>query len=190
MCMQKTFLPSPPIQALIRRVFYAGKSVPELFSSLYLDVLNINSVQEQPKSTLSAAMQAPDSNLSLLPHLPLLHLSLLISAARLDAIYNATIITFSLVYNHYVDLISRARLQGAAAGSIAQGLKIWSREISIGAWEDLVQWEIMLPAAGKGVDGVQAKLWRCDVVLEEIVDAVGGADAGMSDVMLKWCKEV
>ena len=85
-------------------------------------------------------------------------------------------------------LVSRARLQSSAAGSIAQGLKLWSREVAISAWEDLAKWEIILPAAGRGLDGIQSRLWRCDVVLEEIVGGVGVG--GMDDVLIKWCKEV
>ncbi len=135
-------------------------------------------------------LQPPDSVLTMLPYLPTLHLSLLISAARLDAIYNAAVVTFSLVYNHYVDLVSRARLQSSAAGSIAQATKLWNRDVAVGAWEELAEWEMVLPATGRGIEGAQTKMWRCDVVLEEIIGAVGGAVAGMNDVMIRWCKEI
>lgn len=126
----------------------------------------------------------------MLPHLPPLHLSLLISAARLDAIHNVTVVTFALVYSHYIDLVSRARLQASAAGSIAQATKLWNQDVAAAAWEDLADWEIILPAAGRGIEGGQTKMWRCDVVLEEIIGAVGGADAGMTDAMIRWCKEI
>lgn len=126
----------------------------------------------------------------MLPHFPPLHLSLLISAARLDAIHNASVVTFSLVYSHYADLVSRSRLQASAAGSIAQATKLWNSDVAAAAWENLAAWEVILPAAGKVVEREQSKMWRCDVVLEEIVDAVGGLDAGMSEVMIRWCKEV
>lgn len=132
----------------------------------------------------------PDTVLNMLPHLPTLHISLLISAARLDAIHNVTAVTFALVYSHYVDLVSRARLQASAAGSIAQATKLWNHEIAAAAWEELAAWEIILPAAGKGIGQEHSKMWRCDVVLEEIIEAVGGVDAGMSDVMIRWCKEI
>ncbi len=135
-------------------------------------------------------LQPPDSVLNMLPHFPPLHLSLLISTARLDAIHNASVVTFALVYSHYVDLVSRARLQASAAGSIAQATKLWNHDVAAAAWEELAEWEIILPAAGKGTEQEQAKMWRCDVVLEEIIEAVGGADAGMSDVMIRWCKEI
>jgi Origin recognition complex (ORC) subunit 4 C-terminus len=58
------------------------------------------------------------------------------------------------------------------------------------AWEELAEWEIILPAAGKGIEREQSKMWKCDVVLEEIIEAVGGTEAGMSEVMIRWCKEI
>ena len=132
----------------------------------------------------------PDTVLDILPQLPSLHLSLLIAAARLEAIHSATVVTFPLVYIHYVDLISRLRLQASAAGSIAQATKLWTRDLAAAAWEEMAEWEIILPAAGKGIEGELTRTWKCDVMLEEIVEAVGGTDAGMSDVMIKWCKEI
>lgn len=171
--------------------FYTTKSVPDLFSSLYVDVATIISLDHISFGpAMLSDLSAPDTVLNMLPSIPDLHLSLLISAARLDAIYNAAVVTFALVYSHYVDLVSRARLQASAAGSIAQATKLWNRDVAAAAWEDLAQWEIVLPAANKGIGQEQTRMWRCDVVLEEIVDAVGGAEAGMSDVVIRWCKEI
>jgi origin recognition complex subunit 4 len=175
----------------MEQCFYTTKSIPDLFSSLYIDVATITSLEQTSlRPAVVSHLLPPDNVLSLLPHLPPLHLSLLISAARLDAIHNATVATFALVYSHYVDLVSRARLQASAAGSIAQATKLWNDDVAAAAWEELAEWEIILPAGGKGTEREQSKMWRCDVVLEEILGAVGGADAGMSDVMIRWCKEV
>jgi hypothetical protein len=189
--LQKVFLPSPHIQDLLKQCFYTTKFIPSLFSSLYIDVATISTLdQTSLQPAVPSLFLPPDSVLDILPHLPNLHISLLISAARLDAIHNAAVITFALVYNHYVDLVSRARLQASAAGSIAQGTKLWNHGVAAAAWEELAEWEIILPAAGKGSGQEHAKMWRCDVVLEEIIEAVGGTDAGMSDVMIRWCKEI
>lgn len=167
--------------------------MPELFARLYVPIAGIESLNDQylPPS-MAMSSEPPDSVLDMLAYLPSLHLSLLIVAARLDAIYNATIFTFSIVYNHYSELVSRARLEASAAGSIAQASKIWDKEIAAEAWEELIEWEIIVPAPlGKGsTEGLETMMWRCDVVLEEIVDAVGGTDGGMSDMMVRWCKEV
>jgi Origin recognition complex (ORC) subunit 4 C-terminus len=156
-----------------------------------MDLASIASLgQFTPCQSISSWLQPPDSVLNLLPHLPKLHLSLLISAARLNAIHNATVMTFSLVYTHFADLVSRARLQASAAGSIAQATKLWSHDVAAGAWRELAEWEIVLPVAGKGTERREKKMWKCDVVLEEIIGAVGRPDAWMSDMMIRWCKEV
>ncbi|ERF76682.1 hypothetical protein EPUS_02221 [Endocarpon pusillum Z07020] len=189
--VEKVFIPSSHVQRLLMQCFYTTKSIPDLFSSLYVDVATIISLDQiNLRPAMLSDLSAPDTVLDMLPSIPDLHLSLLISAARLDAIYNAAVVTFALVYSHYVDLVSRARLQASAAGSIAQATKLWNRDVAAAAWEDLAQWEIVLPAANKGIGQEQTRMWRCDVVLEEIVDAVGGAEAGMSDVVIRWCKEI
>lgn len=188
---QKVYLPSSHVQSLLEHCFYTTKSIPDLFSSIYIDIAAINSLEQTSLlPPIPSHLPPPDTVLEMLPHLPPLHLSLLISSARLDAIHNATVVTFALVYSHYVELVSRARLQASAAGSIAQATKLWNCDVATGAWEDLAEWEIILPTSGKANEREQTKMWRCDVVLEEIIAAVGGADAGMSDVMIKWCKEV
>jgi origin recognition complex subunit 4 len=145
--------------------------------------------------TSLAPLMPPDSPLHLLPCLPPLHLYLLISAARLDAIHNTSIINFNLVYHHYVELASRSRLQSSASGALAQGgvTKIWGKEIAKGAWEELAEWEIFVPAAlgkGKGEDAADTRMWRVDVTLEEVAACAGDVGAGVSEVLLKWCKEV
>jgi origin recognition complex subunit 4 len=142
-----------------------------------------------------APLMPPDSPLHLLPCLPPLHLYLLISAVRLDAIHNTSIINFNLVYHHYVELASRSRLQSSASGALAQGgvTKIWGKEIAKGAWEELAEWEILVPAAlgkGKGEDAAETKMWRVDVTLEEVAACAGDVGAGVSEVLLKWCTEV
>lgn len=71
--------------------------------------------------------------------------------------------------------------------------KIWGKEIAKGAWEELGDWEVLVPAAlGKGNsdDAAETKMWRIDFTLEEIAACVGDVKAGVSDVLAKWCKEV
>jgi origin recognition complex subunit 4 len=142
-----------------------------------------------------APLTQPDSLLQLLPSISPLHLYLLISAARLDAIHNASVVNFNLVYHHYVELASRFRLQASASGALAQGgiTKIWGKEIAKGAWEELGDWEILVPAAlgkGKGDDGPETRMWRVDITLEEVAACINGAGQGVSEVATRWCKEV
>lgn len=70
--------------------------------------------------------------------------------------------------------------------------KIWGKEIAKGAWEELGNWEILVPAAlgrGKGDDAPETKMWKVDVTLEEIAACVGDGALGVSEVLAKWCKE-
>jgi origin recognition complex subunit 4 len=133
--------------------------------------------------------------LQLLPSIPPLHLCLLISAVRLDAIHNVSVVNFNLVYHHYVELASRSRLQSSASGALAQGgvTKIWGKEVAKAAWEALGDWEILMPTAlgkGKGDDAPETKMWRVDVTLEEVAACVSGVGQGVSEVATRWCKEV
>jgi origin recognition complex subunit 4 len=71
--------------------------------------------------------------------------------------------------------------------------KIWGKEIAKGAWEELGDWEILVPAAlgkGKGDDAPETKMWRVDVTLEEVAACVGDVGQGVTEVLAKWCKEV
>ena len=71
--------------------------------------------------------------------------------------------------------------------------KIWGKEIAKGAWEELAEWEILVPTAlgkGKGEDAAETKMWRVDVTLEEVARCAGDVGAGVSEVLLRWCKEV
>lgn len=191
-----TVIPSPSVQTLLRQVFYTTKSIPAAFSLLYIPITSIASLERPFKAPLSfASLTPPESVLQLLPSLSPLHFCLLISAARLDAIYNASVVNFNLVYHHYVELASRLRLQSSASGALAQGgvTKIWGREVAKGAWEELGHWEVLMPATlakGKGEEAPDTKMWRVDVTLEELGTCVSDAGPGVSEVLSKWCKEV
>ena len=194
-----TFLPSPPIQSLLHRTFHTTKSIPAALSALHLPIATLTSLSSPPDTTLMSTLTPPDSPIDLVPSLPHLHLCLLISAARLDAIYNATSTNFAFAYAHYVDIASRARLQASAAGAQAQGgvTKIWSREVGVGAWEELARWELLVAGtAGKrGEESAEVRMWRVDVSLEEIgavlgMEGSGGGGGVGREVLLKWCKEV
>ena len=196
MYVQTTFLLSNPIQTLLRQTYYATKSIPELFSSLYIPIASITSLGDTSYIPSSAALlRLPDDPLHVLPSLPHLHLSLLIAAARLDAIQNAPVVNFNLVYHHYVDLSSRLRLQSSASGAMAQGglTKIWGRTVAKGAWEELGEWEIIVPAGAgkvKGDDALETRMGRVDVTLEEIGSSLAGLGSGAGEALARWCKEI
>lgn len=160
--------------------------------------------------TIPASTSPPDSKLQLLHSLSTLHLALLISAARLSIIHTTDFVSFALAYDHYTHLASRARIQssasasfsssfgaagsGAAAGVNASGVgRVWSKDVAREAWEGLCKAEFVMLEAGAGAAGRGGKaglenaLGRVDVLLEEIVETVGG-EMGM--VMRGWCREI
>ncbi|KAF2207684.1 hypothetical protein CERZMDRAFT_122646 [Cercospora zeae-maydis SCOH1-5] len=170
----------------LERLFYATKSLPEFLTTLTLALSTLPTTSQTTTSVLehfstsisnSAALQAPDSKLSLLPSLGTLQLALLVCAARLTNIYNTEIITFPLVYEEYKALASKAKLQATAAGGIATA-KVWGKRVGRGAWEGLSDVGLVMQDGTAGAG-------RVDVGLEELRDC--GVDLGGWQ---KWCKEI
>ena len=151
---------------------------------------------------------SPPSILSLLPYLPTLHLSLLISATRLETIFSLTTINLNAVYTHYLDLLSRGKSHSTFASS-AGGMRKWAKESCVGAWEELIRWEVVLPVvggkeevegAGGGKEELSVRMVRVDVSLEEVAWGVkekyaGAGDGeevagkGVGEVLGRWCRE-
>jgi origin recognition complex subunit 4 len=96
------------------------------------------------------ALLAPESKLHILEGLSDLELSLLIAAARLDIVLDTDTCNFNMAYDEYQTLASRVKVQSSASGAaaIGAGSKIWGREVSLGAWEKLSQYELIVPAIG------------------------------------------
>jgi len=157
-------------------------------------------VSMSPTSIPSAAdftsntLLSPDSKLHILPGLSEIELALLISAARLDVILDTDTCNFSMAYDEYMNLATRAKLMSSASGAAALGgaSRVWSREVAMGAWERLETLDLLVLALGAGGGGGvtdvgrAGKLWKVDVGLEEI----GGSRLEMSSVMMRWCKEI
>lgn len=141
----------------------------------------------------STSLTAPDSRLHLLSTLSDLDLGLLIAAARLDIIADTDTVNFAMAYDEYSALAGRQRVQSATAGMLAQGgnARVWSRGVAAVAWERLVTLGLLVPAGvgagsrSQGHGGLEAKMWRVDVALEEIPAATK-----LSTVLAKWCKEI
>lgn len=141
------------------------------------------------------SLAPPDSRLHLLSTLSELDLGLLIAAARLDIVADTDTVNFAMAYDEYSTLAGRQRVQSATAGLLAQGgnARVWGRGVAAVAWERLVTLGLLVPAgAGAGSrgqgqqhGGLEAKMWRVDVALEEIPVATK-----LSSVLAKWCKEI
>lgn len=161
----------------------------------------------------SAGSSSPPSVLTLLPQLPTVHLTLLICAARLETIHDLSTLNFALVHAHYTELLARSKMQRSALSSLTRGgavtgsaLRSWSKDTVRAAWEELVQWELLVPVSGLGGgniggklgdeglggDGVATRMFRVDVTLDEVAWAVKAKSGhvGTGEVLEKWCKEM
>ncbi|KAK4450098.1 origin recognition complex subunit 4 C-terminus-domain-containing protein [Podospora aff. communis PSN243] len=174
--------------------FYSTKSVPAFLSSciLPLSTLTPTSPSLQIPGPGVLSLSPPDSKLHVLEALSDLDLSMLIAAARLDIVAHTDTINFAMAYDEYTSLMSRQRVQSATSGMVALGggARVWGRGIASMAWERLVTLGMLIPAAtvGRGAagqSGLDAKMWKVDVALEEIPAAVK-----LNAVLSRWCKEI
>ncbi|KAK1759429.1 origin recognition complex subunit 4 [Echria macrotheca] len=137
------------------------------------------------------SLDPPDSKLQVLEALSELDLSMLIAAARLDIVAHTDTVNFAMAYDEYTSLMARQRVQSAAAGMPGGGgTRVWGRGVASMAWERLVTLGMLMPAAtvGRGAagqSGLDAKMWKVDVALEEIPAAVR-----LSTLLGKWCREI
>ena len=138
-------------------------------------------------------MSPPDSKLHLLASLSELDLSLLIAAARLDIVAHMDTVNFAMAYDEYTSLVGKQRVQSATAGLLAVGggSRVWGRGVAGIAWERLASLSLLVPAAvgARGASsahgGLDAKMWKVDVALEEIPGGVK-----LNAVLARWCKEI
>ncbi|PSS25548.1 hypothetical protein M430DRAFT_96512 [Amorphotheca resinae ATCC 22711] len=176
--------------------FYRTKSVPAFFTSCILPIANL-SLKTLPLTSgaftsNTISLSPPDSKLHILQGLSELELALLIAAARLDIILDTDTCNFAMAYDEYSSLTSRHKIQTSSTGMAALGssAKIWGRDVALGAWERLVDYQLLVPAGiggGAGRDfGAGGRMWKVDVGLEEITGSV----PGISAVMAKWCREI
>jgi len=138
------------------------------------------------------SLAPPDSKLQILQGLAELELALLIAAARLDIIQDTDTCNFAMAYDEYSSLTSRHKIQTSSTGvaALGAGAKVWGRDVALGAWEKLADYDLLVPA---GIGGSAARdfsaggrMWKVDVGLEEIT----GSLEGLSTVMAKWCREI
>jgi len=97
-----------------------------------------------------------------------------------------------MAYDEYVTLASKSKMQSSAAGQMAVGggARVWSKVLAKGAWEDLGELELVLPAVGGGRGGGgKGEMWRVDVGLEEIGGWLEG-ESGRGGALGRWCREI
>lgn len=176
--------------------FYRTKSVSAFFTSCVLPIANLSAnvfpLTGRSFTTSSMCLSPPDSKLHILQCLSDLELALLIAAARLDIILDTDTCNFAMAYDEYSSLTSRHKIQTSSTGVTALGgsAKVWGRDVAVGAWERLVECELLVAAGvGSGIGkeiGVSGRMWKVDVGLEEIPGSVNT----LSGVMSKWCREI
>lgn len=177
--------------------FYSTKSVPAFLTSCILPLSAISptslSLRITPGPGAGLAIDPPDSKLHILESLSDLDLSLLIAAARLDIVAHTDTVNFAMAYDEYTALIGRQRVQSATSGMLALGggVRVWGRGVAEIAWERLASLGLLIPAGlgggrgGLAHGGIEARMWKVDVALEEIPVAVK-----MNAILTKWCKEI
>ncbi|KAI5463818.1 origin recognition complex subunit 4 C-terminus-domain-containing protein [Mariannaea sp. PMI_226] len=185
-----------PFQDLLQYHYYSTKSVSAFFTEWILP-LSCLSGKDMTLSTPPCAgdvdtLTPPDSLLHLLSTLSELDLGLLIAAARLDIVAHTDTVNLAMAYDEYSSLMGRQRVQSATSGMLAMGggVRVWSRGVAGIAWERLISLGLLVPAGvggGRsfGHGGLEGKMWKVDVALEEIPAAVK-----LSTVLAKWCKEL
>ncbi|KAK2002878.1 PHD-finger domain-containing protein [Colletotrichum falcatum] len=138
------------------------------------------------------SLTPPSSKLHILPSLSELDLGLLIAAARLDIVAHTDTVNFAMAYDEYGSLMGRQRVQSASSGMLAQGggVRVWGRGVAGKAWERLVALGLLVPAGlgtgrASGYGGLEGKMWKVDMALEEIPVGVK-----LNNVLARWCKEV
>lgn len=160
-----------------------------------LSCLSATKLSLQPPTAGSDAtsLAAPDSRQQLLAALSDLDLNLLIAAARLDVVAHADTVNFAMAYDEYSSLVGRQRVQSSTSSMLAVGgaARVWGRGVAGIAWERLVSLGLLVPA-GTGVarttlahGGLEGKMWKMDVALEEIPAAVK-----LNQVQARWCREI
>ncbi|KAL8895812.1 MAG: hypothetical protein Q9192_003437 [Flavoplaca navasiana] len=180
------------LEKFLRYLFAHSNCVATFQSSMLLSISLLGpSHIPTGESTMGSSLPVSDSKLQLLPSLSDLELSLLIAAARLDVILDTNLCNFKMVYDEYVQLASRVKLQSNAAGqtAVGGGARVWGKDVARGAWERLIDLELILTASIAGSrsnSNSVGVMCRVDVALEEIGPNVPRMGATMS----RWCKEI
>ncbi|KAK4103626.1 hypothetical protein N658DRAFT_421064 [Parathielavia hyrcaniae] len=176
--------------------FFSTKSASAFLTTCILPLAALSpsspSLKIPAGAELAVALEPPDSKLHLLGSLSDLDLSMLIAAARLDIVAHTDTVNFAMAYDEYTSLMSKQRVQSAGAGVLALGggARVWGRGTAGIAWERLVALGLLVPAAAggrgtAGLGGLDAKMWKVDVALEEIPAAVK-----LNAVLARWCREI
>ena len=211
-----TLLSTPSLLHHLNTI-YTTTRLPQTFhTTALLPIISLSPASPLPTSSsftsTTSLLLPPDSPLTtLLPTLSTLALALLISAARLEILLapttTATIaastaivpLTFDAVYDEYVALAAKTRLNASASGALASsghggggGGRVWGKRVARGEWEGLVEVGAVVPviggAGGSGAAGGEGR-WCVDLGgLEEIGMWCEGEGKKMVGGLGRWCR--
>ncbi|KAI0097383.1 hypothetical protein GGR51DRAFT_470645 [Nemania sp. FL0031] len=186
---------TPAFEDHLEYQYYTTKSISAFLTSCIqpLSALSITSLDlVVPSSSGVITLEPQEPKLQLLAALSDLELALLISAARLDIVAHTDTVNFAMAYDEYSAQMGRQRVQTASSGLLAlgAGARVWSRSVAVVAWERLVSLGLLIPAGIGGRSnaahgGLEGKMWRMDVSLEEIPSAVE-----LPGFLGKWCSQI
>ncbi|KAI1329757.1 hypothetical protein F5Y16DRAFT_417339 [Xylariaceae sp. FL0255] len=200
----ETLRKTPAFEDHLEYHFYTTKSVSAFLTSCILPLSNLSTssssslqihIPSPPLSSftgIASALEPPEPKLQLLSALSDLELALLIAAARLDIVAHTDTVNFAMAYDEYSSQMGKQRLQSGASGLLAlgAGARLWGRGVAVVAWERLVSLGLLLPAGIGGRSnaahgGLEGKMWRVDVVLEEIP-----AWVELRGFLGRWCSQI
>ncbi|KAI4101503.1 MAG: hypothetical protein L6R37_004912 [Teloschistes peruensis] len=184
------FVEDDELRCFLEQLFARSKCSTS-FSAAAMLPISLLSASNIPTGLtfLESWLPSAESKLQLLPSLSDLELSLLIAGARLDIILDTDVCNFAMVYEEYVQLASRVKVQSSAAGqtAVGGGARVWGKEVSLRAWEKLTELALVIPAGtGTPASGSAGAMWKVDVALEEI----GPSVPRMGATLAKWCREI
>ncbi|OAA32177.1 Zinc finger, FYVE/PHD-type [Moelleriella libera RCEF 2490] len=183
-------------QHLLQYHFFTSKSALTFLTEwiLPLSRLSAKDLTLSIPAALSPAtsLAAPDSRLQLLSTLSDLDLAMLIAAARLDIVAHTDTVNFAMAYDEYSSLVARQRVRSSVAGMRAMGGqdRVWTRGVAGLAWERLILLGLLVPAGigggrALGHGGLDGRMWKVDVALEEVPWAVR-----LGPVLARWCRDI
>ncbi|RDA95087.1 hypothetical protein CP533_2093 [Ophiocordyceps camponoti-saundersi (nom. inval.)] len=188
-------------QNLLQYHFYTTKSAAAFMSEWVLPLTQLSATNmgldsdrdsSTTATTTTTTVGPPRSRLEpLLSTLSELELGMLIAAARLDVVADTSTVNFAMAYDEYGSLVARQRLQSATSGMLAVAGRCWGRAVAAVAWERLISLGLLSAAAAVtggaagGQGGLDGRMWRVEVTLEEIPAAVE-----LGPVLGRWCREI
>ncbi|KAJ1333444.1 origin recognition complex subunit 4 [Microdochium nivale] len=192
----ESFAKTPGFEDHLEYQYYATKSVQVFLTSWILSLAELSpsdaNLALPSSSTAVSSLDLVESKLQLLAGLSDLELAMLISAARLDIVAHTDTVNFAMAYDEYSSQMGKQRVQSAGSAMLAlgAGAKAWGRGVSAAAWERLVLLGLLIPAgigtrSNAAHAGLEGKMWKLDVSLEEIPTAVE-----LPGYLGKWCSQI